>query len=238
MHKTIISHFYNERYLLPWWLEHHKKYFDHGIMIDYASTDNSLNIIRQICPEWTVISSRNQFFDAKLIDDEVSDIESTVSGWKTCLNTTEFLVGDYSLLNNSTDHEIRVPCFIMVDNQPDNQPNYSRPLIEQKHHGIHYHGRDPLARRPRLIHNKNRVDYPLGRHYPDYNTEALKVLWYGWSPFNSKTLDRKLQIQNRIPESDKARGFGTQHIADQHKLNTIFYKDYFPFAVDLKSEYK
>ena len=236
MHKTIISHFYNERYLLPWWLEHHKKYFDHGIMIDYASIDNSANIIRQICPEWTVINSRNQFFDAKLIDDEVSDIESTVSGWKTCLNTTEFLVGDYSIMNNSTDQEIRVPCFIMVDNQPEIQPVYDKPLIEQKYHGIHYHGRDPLARRPRLIHNKNRIEYPLGRHYPDYNTEALKVLWYGWSPFNSKTLNRKLQIQNRIPESDKARGFGSQHIADEYKLNAIFYKDYFPFAINLKSE--
>ena len=99
MYKTIISHFYNEEYLLPWWLEHHKKYFNHGIMINYASTDNSVSIIRQICPDWTVINSRNQFFDAKLIDDEVSDVESTVNGWKTCLNTTEFLVGDYSLLN-------------------------------------------------------------------------------------------------------------------------------------------
>ena len=143
MHKTIISHFYNERYLLPWWLEHHKKYFDHGIMIDYASTDNSLNIIRQICPEWTVISSRNKFFDAKLIDEEVSDIESAVSGWKNCLNTTEFLVGDYSIMNDKAESEIMVPCLIMVDNLPDNQPNYSKPLIEQKHHGIHYHGRDP-----------------------------------------------------------------------------------------------
>ena len=236
MYKTIISHFYNEEYLLPWWLEHHKKYFNHGIMINYASTDSSVSIIRQLCPDWTIINSRNEFFDAKLIDDEVTDIESKVSGWKTCLNTTEFLVGDYSLMNNTPEQEITMPCFIMVDNQPDNQPNYSRPLIEQKHHGIHYHGRDPLARRPRLIHNKNRVDYPLGRHYPDYNTEALKVLWYGWSPFNSKTLNRKLQIQNRIPESDKARGFGSQHIADEKTLNQIFRRDYFPFAVNLKSE--
>jgi hypothetical protein len=238
MHKTIISHFYNEEYLLPWWLEHYKKYFDHGIMINYASTDNSVSIIKQTCPEWTIINSRNQFFDAKLIDEEVMDIESTVAGWKTCLNTTEFLVGDYSIMNEVADQEIIAPCFIMVDSQPDNQPTYSKSLIEQKHHGIHYHGRDPLARRPRLIHNKNRVTYPLGRHYPDYNTEKLKVLWYGWSPFNNKTLDRKLQIQDRIPEADKARGFGSQHIADEHKLNAIFYKDYLPFAVDLKSEYK
>jgi hypothetical protein len=124
----------------------------------------------------------------------------------------------------------------MVDAEPEISPSYNKPLIEQKYHGIHYHGRDPLARRPRLIHNKTRVDYPLGRHYPDFNTDKLKVLWYGWSPFNKRSLGRKLQIQNRIPESDKARGFGSQHIADENKLNQIFRKDYFPFAVNLKSE--
>ena len=237
MYKTIISHFYNEEYLLPWWLEHHKKYFNHGIMIDYASTDNSVSIIRQICPDWTVISSRNKFFDAKLIDDEVMDIESIVSGWKTCLNTTEFLVGEYSMMNNTPEQEITVPCLIMVDEEPIIQPTYSKPLIDQKFYGIHYHGRDPLARRPRLIHNKKRVQYPLGRHFDNFNTDKLKVLWYGWSPFNKKTLNRKLQIQNRIPESDKARGFGSQHLVDEDRLNSIFRKDFFPFAVDLKSEF-
>ena len=236
MYKTIISHFYNEEYLLPWWLEHHKKYFNHGIMINYASTDSSVSIIRQLCPDWTIINSRNEFFDAKLIDEEVMDIESKVLGWKTCLNTTEFLVGDFSLLNNTQDQEITMPCFIMVDAEPEVLPSYNKPLKEQKYHGIHYHGRDPLARRPRLIHNKTRVEYPLGRHFPDYNTDKLRVLWYGWSPFNKRSLDRKLQIQNRIPESDKARGFGSQHIADENKLNQIFLKDYFPFAVNLKSE--
>ena len=236
MYKTIISHFYNEEYLLPWWLEHHKKYFNHGIMINYASTDSSVSIIRQICPDWTIINSRNQFFDAKLIDDEVSDIESTVTGWKTCLNTTEFLVGDYSLMNNTLDQEITVPCFIMVDAEPGIQPTYDKSLTEQKYYGIHYHGRDPLARRPRIIHNKKRVNYPLGRHFNDFNTDKLKVLWYGWSPFNKKYIDRKLQIQNRIPETDKAKGFGTEHITTEEKLNLKFRKEYFPFAINLKSE--
>ena len=238
MYKTVISHFYNEEYLLPWWLNHHREYFNHGIMINYASTDKSVNIIKQICPDWSVIDSRNKFFDAKLIDEEVMDIEYNVTGWKTCLNITEFLVGDYSIMNNTLDQEILVPCFIMVDSQPEIEPIYSKTLIEQKYHGIHYHGRDPLARRPRLIHNKKRVEYPLGRHYPDYNTDKLKVLWYGWSPFNKKTLDRKLQIQNRIPEADKIRGFGSQHIADEKKLKIIFKEEYLPFAISLKSEYK
>ena len=38
MRKTITAVFYNEEYLLPWWLMHHKQYFDHGVLINYAST--------------------------------------------------------------------------------------------------------------------------------------------------------------------------------------------------------
>jgi hypothetical protein len=32
---TVISHIFNEEYLLPFWLEHHRTIFDHGIIIDY-----------------------------------------------------------------------------------------------------------------------------------------------------------------------------------------------------------
>ena len=37
MKSTIIAHFFNEEYLLPWWLNHHKKIFDYGILFDYSS---------------------------------------------------------------------------------------------------------------------------------------------------------------------------------------------------------
>jgi len=36
----LFSHIYNEEYLLPFWLKHHKKIFDHGVIIDNFSTDN------------------------------------------------------------------------------------------------------------------------------------------------------------------------------------------------------
>jgi FkbM family methyltransferase len=38
---TLIGHFRNEEYLLPWWLRHHVPMFDHGVLIDYSSTDAS-----------------------------------------------------------------------------------------------------------------------------------------------------------------------------------------------------
>ena len=43
---TVISHFYNEEYLLPWWLAHHTKLFDHGILINKGSTDRSVEICK------------------------------------------------------------------------------------------------------------------------------------------------------------------------------------------------
>ena len=100
MKKTIISHFYNEEYLLPWWLKHHKKYFNHGIMIDYNSTDNSCKIIKSICPNWKIVKTKNKHFDSFVIDREVEEYEKNINGWRICLNTTEFLVGDYSILDN------------------------------------------------------------------------------------------------------------------------------------------
>ena len=49
---TVISHIFNEEYLLPFWLENHKNMFDHGIIIDYCSTDSSVEIIKKYCPTW------------------------------------------------------------------------------------------------------------------------------------------------------------------------------------------
>ena len=42
--------FYNEEYLLPWWLMHHTKIFDHGILINRGSTDRSVEICKLLAP--------------------------------------------------------------------------------------------------------------------------------------------------------------------------------------------
>ena len=75
--KIVLCHFFNEEHLLPWWLDHHKKIFDHGIMINYHSTDRSCEIIKEICPTWQIRPSRNEYFHPKDIDAEVMDIEAT-----------------------------------------------------------------------------------------------------------------------------------------------------------------
>jgi hypothetical protein len=40
-------------------------------MINYQSTDNSVDIIRSIVPDWEIVDSRNKEFDSRLCDEEV-----------------------------------------------------------------------------------------------------------------------------------------------------------------------
>ena len=236
MRKTLLTTFFNEEYLLPWWLNHHKDHFDHGILVDYNSTDRSVEIINEICPEWTVIQSKNEFFGAIECDDEVMDIERGVEGWKVCMNVTEFLVGDYSIMDETPNQGIRIPCSVMVDLYPNEIPVYDKPLIQQKYHGILYNEGGSQVRRPRILHNKDSENYPLGRHYSRHDTEKMQVLWYGWSPFNETVIKRKLQIQSKIPETDKIRGFGSEHITTKKQLIHNFNIRFAPAAKNISKE--
>jgi hypothetical protein len=210
---TIVSHVYNEEYLLPFWLNHHKKYFSDGIIIDYDSTDKSVEIITSICPNWKVIKSRNSEFDAALIDQEVMDVESTISGTRICLNTTEFIVGDFSKVGG----ELIIPSVVMVDKE--NEKIEFSDLLEERTNGIRYEKNQ--IRGCRCMHDGG-TRYSLGRHFHHPNTEDFLILWYGFSPWNKENVNRKLQIQNRISERDKRMGHGFQHLTNEESLNQMF----------------
>jgi hypothetical protein len=227
MKKTILSHFYNEEYLLPWWLNHHKEIFDDGILIDYDSTDRSVEIIKEICPSWTVVTSANRIFEPFAVDREIMDYESKIQGYKMALNTTEFLVGNHNDLNKET---YVIPCIVMVDppSENSNAPNYDCSLICQKYFGMSH--QDSRFRRCRALHNHS-INYTVGRHFDSPNTEDLAVLWYGWSPYTPDMLKRKLQIKNRMPVHHN--GFGIQHtmgIEEMQKTHDAYSK----LAIDLR----
>lgn len=218
MRKTILTHFYNEEYLLPWWLNYHKDKFDWGVCINYGSSDRSVEIIKDLCPKWAVVDSINDMFDAKRCDEEVVKYERQIPGWKVTLNVTEFLVGNYSVLDDTPEQELIIPCNVMVDINETEEVDVGRPLVEQRYYGIHFKDGNTRLRRPRCIHNKKQIQYPLGRHYETHNCEDLQVCWYGWSPFSSSLIKRKLQIQTKIPDSDRVQGFGREHITDINQL--------------------
>jgi len=244
MKKTIISHFYNEEYLLSWWLNHHKKYFDHGIMIDYDSTDNSKKIIQEICPNWQIVKTKNKYFDSAVIDKEVEEYEKQIDGWRICLNTTEFLVGDYSLLNNSFKKQLFLGNLIFVEDKIDSL-NKNIPIFNQVVNGYSqiHDGSATLNTGNRTFRSIH--DYPIkypdhgGRHFSGpISTNDLKIFYYGYLISIKEIVSRKLQIQSKISNEEYERYVNLDHpnITNENNfLNKI--KTYqLPHCTDMKNE--
>jgi hypothetical protein len=225
---TLISHFYNEQFLLPYWLRHHVGLFDHGILLDYASTDRSRAIIHELAPSWEVRSSVNAHFDAEEVDAEVMAVERECSGWKMVLNTTEFLLApDLSTFLASVEQEqperggIWPFDLTMVDRLAEaNAAVTDAPLWEQKGWGYHSQGA-----RSRLLHRYPDGRYDAGRHstslVPKALDEHLFILWFGWCPMRY-VRPRKLQIGPRLSERDRAEGRGRHHLMSAEEMEAAF----------------
>ena len=90
--RILFSHFYNEEYILPFWLRHHRELFDMGVLIDHQSTDSSCEIVRELTPHWEVLPTEDDHWDIYYSDlAEMVKQEKRFEGWKLCLNVTEFL---------------------------------------------------------------------------------------------------------------------------------------------------
>lgn len=229
---TVLCHYYNESYMLQWWLKHHYSLFDHGIMIDYGSTDRSNDLIRTFAPTWEIRSSRNQDFDLVGCDQEVMDIERELNGWKMVLNTTEFLcVRDKAELVKQLDMRglsiYRTTGITMLDPlgncYPD--PDANLPLVKQRHHGII---QMDTFHRDRFIHNHPDGAYEIGRHHSthtlgqDIYLKDAYTLHFQYSPWNEGMIERKLFIQTRIPRKYRENGLGWQHYVDRPRLEEMY----------------
>lgn len=217
----IIHHFYNEAsLLLPFWLKHHQGMADKVILIDYDSTDGSVDLCRHLMPEAEIITSRNRQFSATGCDHEVMDIERDHPGWwRVALNTTEhiFHPNPKEWLDQAEQTYPEIPAFgiqsVVMCDLPDqwNLPvDFGKPLYEQRHFGY----RDTQEygvqeRRPRYLHRiDSGVYYDTGRHrvWTDsiYYAQLCDpfLQWWGFSPY-PQVEGRKLQIQARLPESER-----------------------------------
>ena len=245
--KTVVCHFYNEEFLLPWWLTHHSRIFDHGIMIDYQSTDRSVELIKEICPTWEIRPSKNEYFHAGKIDDEVMEIERELEGWRIALNVPEFLYGNINQLNNYDDEENKqflLGNYVFVDMEDaDKEPvtlDHNIPLHDQRYWGYvedKYDGwqseNGSTRRLNRSIHNYA-LQYPdWGRHYPKTVTsfKDLVIFYYGWAYIGPEGIARKMQIKTKLPP-DEFRG--CHHDKDEAAMFRQYRDDQKPRATDLR----
>ncbi len=243
--RTVITHFYNEEYLLPWWLKHHVRLFDHGVLIDHGSTDRSAEICREIAPHWRLVRSRLMYFDAFATDWEVMGFEQELPGWKIALNITEFLMPVYSLADVETHllNHGRTGCaasgVYFVDCDQENIASHDISLPMQKHFGVDDNAvTDPTQRdlmgllerpmRNRFYHCNPLGMYTPGRHssyHPDswFRIEGLVLGYFGFAPWTQQTLQRRMQISGKIGPTDRRCGFGS---ADSRANEALHHTSY------------
>lgn len=213
MNITLISHIYNEEYLLPFWLEYHKKIFKNGIIIDYNSTDNSLKIIKDICPDWKIIKSVNSEFGSEDIDKEVMNIENEISGYKIVLNVTEFLITTRKIEDILSEYIYSIKPFAVARTDIKNVTNTKEFIQNFTNFNKDWRGGR------RFIHKYSNGNYCIGRHKTNHinvtETNEIFIVWTGFYPWNEDMLKRKLQIQTRIPMKDKIIRAGYQHITNE-----------------------
>lgn len=226
MKSTVICHFFNEEVLLPTWLTHHRKLFDHGIMIDYASTDKSCDVIRSLCPSWEIRQSRNGCFEAQAVDDEVMDIEKEINGVKLALNVTEFLfINPSTSLSNIINQPtmiVNIPVHVGLDDE-----NSGVDMSDHKSclTSIKYIEKARTWRGSRYMHTHEHGNYSLGRHFTHHQNltcfdhNDIFIIWLGFMGFDSEKIQqRKFQIQHRIPESDRVQRLGIEHFATKEEV--------------------
>lgn len=232
----MISHFWNEEFLLPYWIKHHKDMFDHVVMIDYDSTDSSVDIIRSMAPEWEIRKSKNRDFDAIAVDQEVMAIEREFDGWKVALNTTEFIVNwnlrqflDHYEKMHPNHSGVQMSGVVMIDRLEDREHELTdEPLVLQKQYGFleekhryKFYANGNMSR-TRIIHKMPDGAYHVGRHstrLPDVKHHPnLFLAWFQWCPMKY-IVDRKLAIQNRIPKDTR---FGQHHFITKDQLENRY----------------
>ena len=121
----LTSHFFNEELLLPYWIRHHAHMFDKVVLIDYSSTDRSVQIIKELAPpNWIVVNSSVPEFGAVELDKQVMSVQkSHPDYWHIALTTTEFLVhadlrGSLAVLDGERPMRIRAVMMAGNDSRP------------------------------------------------------------------------------------------------------------------------
>lgn len=139
------------------------------------------------------------------------------------MNTTEFLFCE-NPIKEVFDENIQTSFSVMQINAYS--PNECDPSSINELFGslLNDNIKFYYDRGERYIHNFQHGNYTLGRHStknPIIHTNKFHIIYLGFCPINSKTLDRKLQIQKNISERDKKLGLGKHHLMTKEQILSL-----------------
>lgn len=141
--KVLISHIRNEEYMLQWWIPHHLEKFDEAYIIDYNSTDNSLDMIREMAPHWRIVKPFREKFDSADCDSQIFQLEQITQvkypgAFTLALTVTEFVVGNTKFLSGiNGEYQRYILSCQMCDRDEEMfvEPDVNESLIKQRTFG-------------------------------------------------------------------------------------------------------
>ena len=225
----LISHFYNEALLLPYWIRHHAHMFDHAVLIDYNSTDDSVAIIQREAPSsWHVVKSKHATFGAGSCDQEVMEWEAKFpDDWHLALTTTEFLnVHDARAMfaalepHGQLSRLLHFPTFLMVGSDAKPLERFD-PLVFQRSVYVPLDLHNKYSRFAHAGFKDNRY-YGLGRHKFCVQRLPYVAVWvrdafiskFLYTPY-PQIIERTVQIAGRMSREDVQRHIGNNHLLQQ-----------------------
>lgn len=215
---TLITHIFNEEFLLPYFIDHHKEMFDQVFVIDYNSTDKSRDILNDLAPHWRLLNSPTPSFDPIALDEYIMMLEQDLVGPRIALTVTEFLLGDPSLARE----QIIIPSVSAVNMKEDAPFISGKPFHEQRKFGIMGNisaasslipqntntsellNTSFLGRRwtGRSIHCFP-ITYETGRHF-EVGVDSSFLIYRVSNCFvNEQMFSRRLQIQDKLDKNSE-----------------------------------
>ena len=221
----LITHFYNEEILLPYWIRHHASMFDHAILIDYSSTDRSVQIIQDMAPStWKIIKTNNtdrfqgdkRPEEAYLNDQEIAELEFQYpNDWHIALTVTEFLVASdlrtwlAQAQNGHSPTSFLIPSILMTGSDKE-KLNRFEPLVSQR------------------SNYRSRSDAIDSYHYDHLLHTGYKALknkrgfWSGDEHVYTAMSGRHFGLLNATGIANHAASFGAE--STKYVKNAVIYK--------------
>lgn len=218
---------------MPFWIDHHKGKFDEAMLVNFNSTDRSVDIIRKRAPQgWKVYHWGSNFDFVKFRTDFMPNEKLFPDSWKIFLTTTEFVVHDdlsTLLMHEKMPSAFRFRSYVMVGD--DSKPLVDHvPLLQQRslytvapltHEVFRVNRKDFNASSgvnyfySRIMHSFDRLEYGEGLHqsveFPvqKFSNEGF-IAKFSFTPW-PEAIDRKVQIGCRIPQEFFEKGWATHH---------------------------
>ncbi|CAJ1379854.1 unnamed protein product [Effrenium voratum] len=226
---VLVTHARNEDMLMPFFIIQHAPMFDEAFLIDFESTDRTVQLVADYAPAcWRVVnSSQGQVFDAEVLDQQVSQIESWYpNDWVMALTVTEFLIFP-NMRARLFRRQLEDPSPTILKHQAlfmqgyDGVPlRHFRSLLKQRHVWVKstwFYNRVMHRQTTNHIYGPGRHEYNFHGRGKDtatrlVNTEGFIAKWH-WTPW-PESAERIVHVGATIPKSDVDRKRGFQHTAN------------------------